>query len=222
MSYICHMKPELVIFDLDGTLLNTLEDLKEAVNVAMRLHGFPLHTTEWTRAHIGHGVANLVREAVPANFRDEDLAADCLPFMVSYYSSHLDVYTQPYPGMQDLVRRLAAAGVRTAVCSNKFQEGAERLVRKYYPEIGIIFGAREGMPLKPDPEVVKLICKEAGVAPEHAVVVGDSATDMKTAENAGADGIAVSWGFRDRSSLKAAPRIADDAAQLEMMLAQAS
>lgn len=217
------MKPKLVIFDLDGTLLNTLEDLKEAVNVAMRLHGFPLHTTEWIRAHIGHGVANLVREAVPERFRDTDLASDCLPFMISYYSTHLDDCTRPYPGMQDLVRRLSATGVKLAVCSNKFEEGTERLIRKFYPEIQIVFGAREDMPLKPDPKVVEMICGQAGVAPGRTVLVGDSATDMLTAANAGIAGIAVSWGFRDKSSLEAAaPRIADDAAQLEMMLAQAS
>lgn len=215
------MKPELVIFDLDGTLLNTLEDLKEAVNVAMRLHGFPLHTSEWTRAHVGHGVPYLVREAMPERFRkDEALSGDCLSFMLEYYSSHLDDYTHPYPGMQDLVRRLGCSGVRAAVCSNKFQDGAERLVRKFYPTVGIVSGAREGLPHKPDPAAVGLICKEAGVSPKRTVMVGDSATDILTARGAGIACIGVSWGYGGRDSLAGAERIADDATQLEMMLAQ--
>lgn len=188
-----------VIFDLDGTLLDTLEDLAAAVNYAMQESGFPLQTVAQYRSMVGHGVRNLVTQALPENHRDEAQIGCSLATFKDYYTSHIDVHTHPYPGMQELVQKLNAKGVQLAVASNKFQSGTEYLVKKFFDGIPFvaILGNREGYPLKPDPEIVGEVLRKAGVAKEEAVMVGDSPTDMKTAANGGIRGIAVSWGYRD-------------------------
>lgn len=193
------MKHRLVLFDLDGTLLDTLDDLSEAVNHALRLRGFPLHTREEYRTMVGHGVRNLVLQALPAERQADDALVDAaLADFKDYYTAHIDVHTRPYPGMQELVFRLDREGVRLAIASNKFQEGTDYLVGKFFPGIPFVavLGNRPGYPLKPDPEIVGEALRRSGVRPEEAVLVGDSATDMKTAENGGIASIAVSWGYR--------------------------
>ncbi|MBQ9474746.1 MAG: HAD family hydrolase [Bacteroidales bacterium] len=193
------MKYKLVIFDLDGTLLDTLEDLGTAVNYALKSKGFPLHTMEEYPLMVGHGVRNLVTSALPEDRRSEEQIDESLAAFKSYYTSHIDVYTQPYPGMTELVAKLDAAAVRLAVASNKFQSGTEYLVRKFFGGIPFvaILGNREGFPLKPDPEIVAEVLRKANTTREQAVMVGDSPTDMKTAANGGIRGIAVNWGYRD-------------------------
>ena len=193
------MKYKLVIFDLDGTLLDTLEDLGTAVNYALKSKGFPLHTMEEYRLMVGHGVRNLVTRALPEDRRSEEQIDESLAAFKSYYTSHIDVYTQPYPGMTELVAKLDAAAVKLAVASNKFQSGTEYLVRKFFGGIPFvaILGNREGFPLKPDPEIVAEVLRKANLTREQAVMVGDSPTDMKTAANGGIRGIAVNWGYRD-------------------------
>ena len=192
------MKYKLVFFDLDGTLLDTIEDLGEAVNHAMGLRGFPLHTLEEYRKMVGHGVRNLVTQALPAPLQaDESLIDAALADFKAYYTAHIDVHTCPYPGMQELVNRLHGEGVLLAVASNKFQEGTEYLVKKFFPlPFVAILGNRPGFPLKPDPEIVGEVLRRTGIQLQEAVLVGDSATDMKTAEGGGIRGIAVSWGYR--------------------------
>lgn len=190
---------KVVIFDLDGTLLDTLEDLAAAVNYAMQKDAFPLHTLAEYRRMVGHGVRNLVTQALPEAFRSEDQIDKSLALFKDYYTSHIDVHTRPYPGMQDLVQKLNAAGVKLAVASNKFQSGTEYLVRRFFPGIPFvaILGNREGFPLKPDPEIVGEVLRKADVDRSSAVLVGDSLTDMKTAMNGGICGIPVGWGYRD-------------------------
>lgn len=193
------MKYKVVIFDLDGTLLDSLEDLGEAVNHALAAKGFPLHTLPEYRLMVGHGVRNLVKQALPEPFQaDESLVDECLAVFKSYYTAHIDVHTRPYPGMVELLGQLHGNGVLLAVASNKFQSGTEYLVSKLFPGIPFvaILGNREGFPLKPDPEIVGEVLRKAGVAKADVVLVGDSLTDMKTAENGGIRGIAVSWGYR--------------------------
>ncbi|MBQ9661048.1 MAG: HAD-IA family hydrolase [Bacteroidales bacterium] len=190
---------KLVLFDLDGTLLDTIEDLAAAVSYALERRGFPLHSLEEYRRMVGHGVRNLVRQALPAAHQaDEALLDAALADFKTWYTAHIDERSRPYPGIRDLLADLHAAGIRIAVASNKFQSGTERLVREFFPDIPFvaILGNREGFPLKPDPEIVGEVLRTAGVAPEEAVMVGDSGTDMLTARNGGIAAIAVGWGYR--------------------------
>lgn len=193
------MKHRLVLFDLDGTLLDTLDDLSEAVNHALGLRGLPLHSRAEYMTMVGHGVRNLVVQALPAEMQTDDALVDAaLADFKAYYTAHIDVHTHPYPGMQELVNRLHREGVYLAIASNKFQEGTDYLVGKFFPGIPFVavLGNRPGCPLKPDPEIVGVALRRSGVSLEEAILVGDSATDMKTAANGGIASIAVSWGYR--------------------------
>ncbi len=211
---------QAIVFDLDGTLLDTIADLGEAVNYALEKRGLPLHSLEEYRGMVGNGVRKLVERALPVissersesrpepakelsserwHRRWQNLSDDCLADFMSYYESHIDVHTVPYSGMPELLQELSDAGVALAVASNKFQSGAEYLVKKLFPGIPFvaILGNREGFPLKPDPAIVETVLGKAGVPKSAAALVGDSATDMKTAANAGVPGIAVAWGYQD-------------------------
>ena len=202
---------ELVLFDLDGTLLDTLADLSAAVNHAMRVHGHPCHSLESCRTMVGHGVRNLIWKALPEAFRGDDAYVDaCLADFKAYYSAHIDRHTRPYPGIPDLLAGLDRAGVKLAVVSNKFQEGTDRLIREFFPDIrfAAILGNRPGHPLKPDPAIVEEAAALAGLpalaSAARAVLVGDSPTDLHTAAAAGIAAVAVTWGYRSAADLAAA------------------
>ena len=210
----------LVIFDLDGTLLNTIEDLAEAVNHVLELRGFPLHTVSEYRRMVGHGIRNLIRQALPPTMEVKDAYVEaCVADFKAYYSAHIDVHTQPYPGMVELLNELHAKGVKLAVASNKFQGGTEHLIHEFFPDVDFvaILGNRDGFPLKPAPEVVEEVLAKAGVLKEAAVMVGDSPTDMQTAANGGIKAIAVSWGYRTKEDL-VGNLIVDTVAQLRDLL----
>lgn len=184
---------------MDGTLLDTIGDLAAAVNHALALRDLPQHDIAAYRRMVGHGVRNLVTQALPEERQGDEAFIDaCLADFKAFYSAHIADRTLPYPGMQELLRDLQARGVRLAVASNKFQEGTETLVRGLFPDIrfAAVLGDREGRPLKPDPEIVGEVLRACGCRREEAVMVGDSPTDMKTAVNGGIDGIAVNWGYR--------------------------
>jgi phosphoglycolate phosphatase len=194
------MKYKLVIFDLDGTLLDTLDDLSAAVNHAMQQRGFPLHTRDEYMKMVGHGARNLMSQALPMEHKDDEALIDAaLADFRTYYNAHIDVYTKPFPGIQELIAALHQKGVMLAVASNKFQEGTEHLIKEFFPEIPFVavLGNRQGFPLKPDPEVVGEVLRKAGISQDQAVMVGDSDTDMETAANGGIQGIAVNWGYRE-------------------------
>ena len=227
---------KLVLFDLDGTLIDTLEDLAEAVNHALELRGLPLHSLDEYRGMVGHGVRNLVAQALEAsvaiyasanptaegnyfsgrrpknqfpstntNLTLTDAYIDAaLADFKEYYQAHIDVHTRPYPGIPELVADLQARGVKLAVVSNKFQEGTEYLIKHFFPGIAFVamLGNRPGWPLKPSPEIVEDVLSRAGVAPEEALLVGDSPTDMRTAANGGIDALAVTWGYRTAEELE--------------------
>lgn len=184
---------------MDGTLLDTIGDLAAAVNHALALRNLPQHDIAAYRRMVGHGVRNLVTQALPEERQGDEAFIDaCLADFKAFYSAHIADRTLPYPGMQELLRDLQARGVRLAVASNKFQAGTETLVRGLFPDIrfAAVLGDREGRPLKPDPEIVVEVLRACVCRREEAVMVGDSPTDMKTAVNGGIDGIAVNWGYR--------------------------
>lgn len=190
---------KVVIFDLDGTLLNTLEDLGRAVNYALSLRGFPQHSLDEYRGMVGHGVRNLVTVALPKELQADNALIDAaLADFKAYYTAHIDVHTRPYAGMVEVVQQLHARGVKLAIASNKFQSGTETLIAEFFPGIPFVavLGNRPGYPLKPDPEIVGEVLRQASASPSQTVMVGDSLTDMKTASNGGIRGIAVSWGYR--------------------------
>lgn len=217
-------KWDLVVFDLDGTLLDTIEDLGAAVDFSMLEAGFPAHSTAEYRRMVGHGIRNLVLSAMPEAVRGDDALVDArLSSFVEYYVSHIDVCTHPYDGVHEILKALSAACIKVAIASNKFQAGTEKLVGEFFPDIPFcaILGNKEGLPLKPDPEVVGLCRRAAGLPVGSRIAfVGDSPTDMRTAAAAGVAAIGVTWGFRDEPEIveAGAERIAHSAAELEAIL----
>lgn len=218
------MKYDLVVFDLDGTLIDTIEDLGNAVNHALALRGLPLHTIVEYRAMVGHGIRNLVKSALPEEFRADDAFVDAaLADFRSYYVAHIDDCTRPYPGMVALLTNLYRNGVKVAVASNKFQQGAEMLIGEFFPDVEFtdVLGNRPDAPLKPDPQIVLSIMEKAGTSDGSRVaMVGDSATDIRTGLNAGVTAIGVGWGFRPASDMEkaGAAAVASSCDELSMLL----
>ena len=193
------MKYDIVIFDLDGTLLNTIGDLAASVDYVMRSRNLPEHTDAEYRQMVGGGIKRLVERALPEELAaNESYVDECVTQFRRYYVDNIDRHTVPYEGMCELLRDLQRAGVKLAVASNKFQHGTDRLVSKFFGDIDFVAveGNREGAPLKPDPQIVTGILSRAGIAPECAVMIGDSGIDIRTAQAAGIDSIGVAWGFR--------------------------
>ena len=216
------MKSKLIIFDLDGTLLNTIGDLAVGCDHMLSLRGLPTHTYEQYCSFVGNGILRLVERALPEELRTEEYVKAARKDFVEYYIDHIDLKTIPYNGMTELVEELRQSGAKLAVASNKFQAGTEKLIRKFFPEVEWveICGNREGVPLKPDTALVDLILDKAGVERKNCYMVGDSAVDILTAQNAGIHSIGVSWGFRSREELEqaGAEQIADTIEELKSML----
>ena len=212
---------KLVIFDLDGTLLNTIADLAEGVNHTLADLGLPQHTIDEYTLMVGNGMRKLVMRALPQDKAADDAFVDStLAAFLSYYADHIDVHTRPYPGIPELINSLSTAGYRLAVASNKIQAGTEKLIDRFFPGIPFVavMGNSPLYPLKPDAAVVEYIMDKAGTDRAHTVMVGDSGTDIQTAQNAGIPIIAVSWGFRPRHELTSANNIADSTAALGSFL----
>ena len=207
----------LVIFDLDGTLLNTIADLGNAANHTLAELGLPQHTLDEYRLMVGNGMRKLIQRAVPADKSDDDTFVDStLASFLKYYAEHIDLYTRPYPGIPEMIDTLSSQGYRLAVASNKIQAGAEKLIQKFFPNTDFVavMGNSPLYPLKPDAALVEYIMDKAGTDRAHTIMVGDSGTDIQTARNAGIPVIAVSWGFRPRHELTVADFIADDTSQV--------
>ena len=195
------MKYRLVIFDLDGTVLNTLDDLANAVNYALELHSFPTHSVDRIRTTIGNGVANLIRRSVPAETGDDECACALKDFK-AYYAEHVNVMTKPYPGITDMLRTLRAAGVRIGINSNKYDAALQTLCKSHFDGLyDAAAGECEITPKKPDPTAAIRMMERFGVASEETIYVGDSGVDLNTAKNAGCASAWVSWGFRRRSEM---------------------
>lgn len=195
----------LVIFDLDGTLLNTIADLAAATNHALSLLGYPVHPVGAYPAMVGHGIRKLFERALPADERTEANVERVRRLFVPYYDLHNADESRPYEGIPELLRELHRRGVGLAVASNKYQAAAERLVRHFFGNLpfAAIYGQRDGVPTKPDPAIVRDILRDAAVTAEAVVYVGDSGVDMQTAAAAGVTACGVTWGFRPRADLEA-------------------
>ena len=195
---------KLVIFDLDGTLLDTIADLAESANHALKQLGYPTRDVETIRTFVGNGVNKLLFRALPDEEKNEENMMRMRTHFVPYYDAHNADLSAPYPGIVALLEELQAKGLRMAVASNKYQEATVKLVKHYFPMIDFVevLGQREGINVKPDPTIVFDILQKAGVSKEETLYVGDSGVDMQTAINAGVDAIGVTWGFRPRTELE--------------------
>ena len=191
-----------VLFDLDGTLLDTLQDITDSVNYAMREMGFPEKTREEVRANVGRGVQRLIAGVIPPDRKDA--LEETLSVFRPYYVSHSQVKSAPYPGVPEAVERLLKDGYLCGVLSNKPDRAVKDLAKHFFPGFAVAFGEREGVAKKPAPDGVFLSLKEAGGAVDRCVYVGDSEVDVETARRAGIPCVAVTWGFRDKEVLEKA------------------
>lgn len=198
------MNTKLVIFDLDGTLLDTIGDLAVCCNHVLAEKGYPQHALQDYRKFVGNGIRRLIDRALPEGTPEQSVE-DVRKAFVSYYYDHIDMYTVPYPGIVDLLCVLRRMGIDMAVASNKFQEGTEKLIGTFFPEFDFVkvLGQRPGVPLKPDPAAVNEIVAACGLQdePESVLYVGDSGIDIDTAAAAGVRSVGVTWGFRPREEL---------------------
>lgn len=192
-----------VIFDLDGTLLDTLEDLTDAVNAALEKYHLPVRTKEEVRSFVGNGLRNLMLQAVEQGEAFPEFEA-LFVFFREYYRTHCDRKTKPYEGIFTLLQELKAKDIEMAIVSNKFDVGVKALNEKFFAEyIEIAIGEREGIRRKPSPDSVNEAVRLLGVEKTQALYVGDSEVDIQTAQNARLRGISVAWGFKDVAFLKA-------------------
>ncbi|WP_309888128.1 HAD family hydrolase [Archangium sp.] len=197
------MPPRAALFDLDGTLVDSLQDIREAMNHALALHGLPVHPLSDYRRFVGEGVRVLVARAVPTG--REDVHAAVLAAYQAHYAEHHLKHTRPYPGVLGVLSRLAGEGVKLAVLSNKPDAATRKLVAALLPDVpfGAVYGERTGVPRKPDPTAALGIATELGVEPGDCAFIGDTAVDMDTARAAGMYSVGVTWGFRDVEELQA-------------------
>jgi phosphoglycolate phosphatase len=197
------MKYDGVLFDLDGTLADTLEDLADAMDRVLRGEGLPGHGYAEYRRMIGHGIRRLVSAALPADRRDDPTVDRCFARMIADYGEHSLVKTHLYDGVAELLAALKAVGLKLAVLSNKADEPTRRIVAALFADgaFDAVAGARPDVPLKPDPAGALLAAASLGIEPGRTIYVGDSPTDMRTALAAGMTPVGVSWGFRTRGEL---------------------
>ncbi len=192
----------LVIFDLDGTLLNTIYDLGEACNYALRTMGMPQHPIPAYNYMVGNGVRKLMERAQPD--ADSKTIDELLKNFREYYDSHCTVDTKPYTGIPELLQTLTSQGVRVAVASNKYQAAVSKIIDYYFPEIPFVAvkGQVEDRPTKPDPSIVFEILSENPTPKSEVLYVGDSGVDMETARRACVESVGVTWGFRPVTELR--------------------
>ena len=195
---------KLVIFDLDGTLLNTIADLANSTNHALKKLGYPIHKIEEYNFMVGNGINKLFERALPEGEKTEENVLRVRQEFVPYYDKHNADESKPSPGIPALLEALQSKGIQLAVASNKYQAATEKLVAHYFPNIRFIavLGQRDGVKVKPDPAIVEDILRIANVEKKEVLYVGDSGVDMQTAINAGVTSCGVTWGFRPRTELE--------------------
>lgn len=213
---------KLVIFDLDGTLVNTIADLAEATNYALRQHGYPTYPIDTIRGFVGNGINKLLERSLPESFRTEEQIRALRKDFTEYYDKHHTDLTEPYPQIKETLEWIQNNSIELAVASNKYQEATEKIVKHYFPDIEFlrILGQRNNIPTKPDPTIVNEIAEYANIEKKDILYVGDSGVDMQTAINAKVEYIGVSWGFRSREELEKFRPLAiiDSACQLKEIL----
>ena len=196
-----NLKYTTVIFDLDGTILNTLDDLAASVNFALERCGYPLRTTDEVRQFVGNGIGKLMERSAPSGTGEEDLAKSHGVF-TEHYKDHCADRTCPYDGIKELIAKLRSMGCKTAVVSNKADYAVKSLCKDYFPDmLDVAVGEREGIRRKPCPDSVNEVMELLGADSVATLYVGDSDVDVETAANAGVDCAAVTWGFRSREFL---------------------
>lgn len=195
---------QLVIFDLDGTLLDTVADLANATNQALERCGCPVHPVDAYYQFVGNGINKLFARALPAEVSNEGNVQRIRELFVPYYNQHNADCSRPYPGILELLYELQKNGVQLAVASNKYHEATLKLVHHFFSDIhfAAIYGQREDVPIKPSPDIVYDILHDTGVERERTLYVGDSGVDMQTARNAGVESVGVTWGFRSEEELR--------------------
>lgn len=194
-----------VIFDLDGTILDTLEDLADATNWVCARHGWPAHELEAYKRFVGNGAGKLLERVTPPEVElTQELRRTLMAEFSERYTAHSSDKTHAYDGMPQALSRLKAAGVRMAVLTNKPHEAARPVVERYYPGVfDAVQGAVVGVPLKPDPTTLLALMEKLGAARDETLFVGDSSVDIRTAKNGGLTACGVLWGFRTRAELEA-------------------
>lgn len=214
------MKYKIVIFDLDGTLLDTLQDLAISTNFALESCGHPKRTVEEVRRFVGNGIEKLIEKATPADISLNE-RKKILEVFKLHYAEHCEDHTSPYSGILPLLDRMIEAGISIAVVSNKIDFAVQSLCKKYFGDrFSIVIGEQNGIRRKPYPDSVLDVLSKTGVSSREAVYIGDSEVDIETAHNANIDIISVSWGFRDKDFLSkfGAKIFADSATELERLL----
>lgn len=195
---------KLVIFDLDGTLLNTINDLGTAANHALERAGFPTHAIASYPFFVGNGVTRLLQRVLPEDARTDENVATLRRYFTEFYDEHNTDNTHPYPGITDLLEELTDMKVRVAVASNKYQSAVEKLISYYFPDIPwvAVEGQKPDIPVKPDPSIVFEILTKSPTPKAETLYVGDSGVDMETARRACVSSCGVTWGFRPVKELK--------------------
>lgn len=214
---------KLVLFDLDGTLIDSIDDLADSANYALAQCGLPLHTVEEYKYIVGNGVDTKILRALPPEERENrTLFEKVKSIYLPYYAAHSRDKTHPYPGIEALLSQCNEKGVLIAVVSNKPHTIAAEVVRYYFPSIhfAAAVGQKDGIPKKPDPTGVKLVLNQTGVSPADALYVGDTYVDIQTAKNSGLPSCGVLWGFRTRKELEEnhADFIVSDAQELSKII----
>ncbi|MBQ8766233.1 MAG: HAD family hydrolase [Clostridia bacterium] len=209
-----------IIFDLDGTLLNTLEDLMDSVNYALERQGFPLRTLSEIRSFVGNGIRLLMERAVPENVVGTDTFEECFKDFNDYYKVHMEDKTAPYEGINEMLANIKKAGFKTAIVTNKVDYAAQELCNRLFREIDLVVGSVDDRPNKPAPDGVFYALEKLDSKLENTIFVGDADTDILTAKNAGLPSIGVLWGFRDREIIEAegAQYIVETVNELEKLL----
>lgn len=196
---------EAVIFDLDGTLLDTIEDLANACNYALSTLGYEVHDVDKYKRFVGNGRYKLIERILPEAKRNQEIINETLALFDQYYGEHMVDMTKPYEGVIELIDRLIDKRIKLAIVSNKPHEFTTEVAKKYFGNsFEIVYGQRDGYPVKPDPKTVFEVVNSLEVDLKNCVYVGDSDVDIKTAKNAGVKSVGVAWGFRGQGELEKA------------------